>query len=395
VGQDGAGFEYPFSRRWVARRDLGRTHQYETMTGDFWAAGLGIGWRSVPDVEPLPAPIEPLPPPLPEPEPPPVVVTPTDSDGDGLIDPDDKCPQEPGPADNGGCPWPDKDGDKIPDKDDKCVKVAGLSPHGCPDTDEDGLADHVDSCPLLPGPEPTGCPSSDRDGDTVLDDVDQCPDVPGDPPKGCPKKILVVKHEDRIEIKQQINFETGKAKIVGATSVDILDQVAAVLRSNPNIKVVVEGHTDDRGPADFNLQLSDSRAHAVRDALLERGIDPARLEAIGYGLSKPIASNRSASGRAANRRSEFKILGGEAATPKPAESKPTPMVSKPAAPDPKFFHLTLKKPQSLREIAQALWKGDTHVGLLVEHTPEAGGAEAKVPAGSVVKFPRTVEYTVQ
>ncbi len=395
VAQYGAGFEYPISRRWIARLDVSRTHQFETITGDFWAAGLGIGLRSVPDATPLPAPIEPQMEPLPLPEPPPVVVTPADRDGDGLIDPDDKCPTEAGPPDNAGCPWPDQDGDKIADKDDKCMKVAGLSPHGCPDSDEDGLADHVDSCPLVPGPEPTGCPASDRDGDSVLDDVDQCPDVPGDPPRGCPKKILVVKHDDRIEIKQQINFETGKAKIVGRTSIDILDQVAAVLRSNPNIKIVVEGHTDDRGRADFNLQLSDSRAHAVRDALVERGIDGARLEAIGFGMTKPIASNRSSSGRAANRRSEFKIVGSEGAAPKPAAVKPAPTLTKPAAPDPTFFHLTLKKSQTLREIAKALWKGDAHVTLLVEHNPDAGGADAKVPAGSVVKFPRRVEYTVQ
>ena len=134
------------------------------------------------------------------------------------------------------------------------------------------------------------------------DDVDRCPDVPGTAPKGCPKRVLVVKTDDKIEIKKQIKFETNKAKIRGRISFEILDQVAAVLTSNPKIKVVIEGHTDSVGPADYNLKLSDGRAGSVREALIERGVDASRMESIGYGESKPIASNRSRKGRAANRR---------------------------------------------------------------------------------------------
>ncbi len=352
-------------------------------------AMLGMGWAPRPEPEPLPTPIA-IPP-----EPAPAVVTPADSDGDGLTDDVDKCPQDFGPADNQGCPWPDQDGDGVADKDDRCVKVGGQPPHGCPDTDGDGLADHVDGCPHIPGPEPTGCPTSDRDGDGVLDDVDLCPDVPGDPPKGCPKQVLVVKHEDRIEIKQQINFETNRATIIGRTSFEILDQVAAVLRSNPMIHVVIEGHTDDRGPDAYNLELSQSRASAVREALLERGIDAARLEAVGYGESKPVASNRSAKGRATNRRSEFKIVqAGEAAPAGPTAPKAEPSL-KSQAPDPHFFHLRLKKAQTLREIAKALWGSDTHAALLAEHNPGAGGPEGRIAAGGEVKLPRTISYIVQ
>jgi outer membrane protein OmpA-like peptidoglycan-associated protein len=80
------------------------------------------------------------------------------------------------------------------------------------------------------------------------------------------------------------------------------------MKSNPTIKVTIEGHTDSVGPADYNLRLSDARANSVRDALIERDVAADRMEAIGYGESKPIASNRSRKGRAANRRVEFKIV---------------------------------------------------------------------------------------
>ena len=114
--------------------------------------------------------------------------------------------------------------------------------------------------------------------------------------------------EHQIEIKEKINFETNGSAIKGGTSFEILDQVAAVLKSNPNLKVVVEGHTDDVGAADYNLRLSDDRANSVRKALLDRGIEKKRLEAVGFGEAKPIASNKSSKGRAENRRVEFKIV---------------------------------------------------------------------------------------
>ena len=259
-----------------------------------------------------------------------------DNDGDQILDKDDKCPNEPGPRSNQGCPVKDRDGDGIPDDVDKCPDIPedidGFEDEdGCPeggpnkDTDGDGIPDKVDQCPNDPGPAPTGCPARDRDGDGVMDDVDQCPDIPGPAPTGCPKKVLVVKTGDKIEIKQQINFATNKAKIIGQISFDILDQVGAVFKSNPTIKVVIEGHTDNVGKADYNLKLSDSRANSVRQALIERGVDAGRLEAIGYGQSKPIASNRTAKGRAANRRVEFKIVGGgdEQPTETPPPTPPT------------------------------------------------------------------------
>ncbi len=246
-----------------------------------------------------------------------------DRDQDGITDDVDRCPDVPedhdGNEDQDGCPEEentDSDGDGILDREDKCPndpedKDAFQDEDGCPDpdNDQDTVLDIVDSCPLQPGsPQNHGCPVLDRDGDGVTDDVDQCPDVPGSPPTGCPKKVLVVKTDKAIEIKQQINFETNKAIIKGAISFEILDQLASVFKSNPDIKVVIEGHTDSVGDAARNLKLSDDRANSVRAALIERSVDPKRMEAIGYGESKPIASNKTKKGRAANRRVEFNIV---------------------------------------------------------------------------------------
>jgi OmpA-OmpF porin, OOP family len=260
-----------------------------------------------------------------------------DRDSDGITDDLDKCPDIPedldGNEDTDGCPEEenlDQDGDGILDKQDACPmepedRDQFQDEDGCPDPDNDmdGVLDMVDSCPLEPGPaQNSGCPVRDRDGDTVMDDVDQCPDIPGVPPKGCPKKVLVEVTAEKIEIKQQINFETNKAIIKGAISFEIIDQIGQVLKANPNIKIVIEGHTDSVGDAGHNLKLSDGRANAVRQALVERGIDGGRMEAIGYGESKPIASNKTAKGRAANRRSEFKIVQANAPADAPPPATP-------------------------------------------------------------------------
>lgn len=275
-----------------------------------------------------------------------------DNDRDEVLDVNDRCPNTPGVPTNFGCPLEDRDGDNIPDisdhcpdlpedfdnneDDDGCPEEENLDSDGdgllddvdkcpqepedfdnfqdedgCPDTDNDndGILDMVDSCPLQPGPQSNnGCPVQDRDGDGVNDDVDQCPDVPGPPPKGCPKRVLVVKTADKIEIKKQIRFKTNSSKIIGALSFEILDQIGAVMKANPEIKVRIEGHTDSRGPASYNLKLSDGRAKSVRQSLIERDVDPGRMVGIGYGETRPIASNKSRKGRAANRRVEFNIV---------------------------------------------------------------------------------------
>jgi OmpA-OmpF porin, OOP family len=115
--------------------------------------------------------------------------------------------------------------------------------------------------------------------------------------------------EARIEILQSIQFESDK-DVVRPESEAILKDVAALLATHPEIAHVrIEGHTDASGPVDHNLDLSDRRARAVRRWLVERGgIDAGRLEAKGYGPSKPIADNVTKEGKAKNRRVVFELV---------------------------------------------------------------------------------------
>ena len=210
-----------------------------------------------------------------------------DTDGDGVPDDIDRCPLDP----------EDKDG--FQDED------------GCPDpdNDNDGIVDAMDLCPNNPGPlSSRGCPVLDRDGDGVPDDLDKCPDEAGPPPDGCPKKytLLLVK-KDRIEIKQQVKYQTGKFKVLSA-SYPLLNQVVQVLNDYPKMRVRVEGHTDNVGSESFNLKLSQKRAESVKEYLSGKGIAADRLDSVGYGMTRPIASNRTSKGRAQNRRTEFHIM---------------------------------------------------------------------------------------
>jgi outer membrane protein OmpA-like peptidoglycan-associated protein len=242
-----------------------------------------------------------------------------DDDNDGLLDGADKCPREAGPIQNFGCPVKDRDGDGLNDDQDKCPeepedKDSFQDQDGCPDLDNDtdGIPDSQDKCPSEAGPtDNQGCPDKDRDGDGVVDRLDQCPDETGVKEEiGCPKKYkLVVVKKDRIEIKQQIKFATGSAKIIGKDSFEIISEVGQVLRDSPQIKRVrIEGHTDSMGNDSANLRLSQNRANSVMSALLRDGIDPGRLQAVGFGETKPIASNSTSAGRQENRRTEFNLI---------------------------------------------------------------------------------------
>lgn len=111
----------------------------------------------------------------------------------------------------------------------------------------------------------------------------------------------------KIEILEKVNFETGRATI-RSDSFDLLNEVAEVILRNPKGTIEVQGHTDDRGADADNLSLSQNRAEAVRDYLIQRGVDRNRLVAMGFGESKPIADNGTPDGRAQNRRVEFVIL---------------------------------------------------------------------------------------
>ena len=237
-----------------------------------------------------------------------------DTDKDGIEDAQDKCPTEPGPTERQGCPVKDTDKDGIEDAQDKCPSEPGPTERqGCPvkDTDKDGIEDGRDACPSEPGlSELRGCPAKDTDEDGVADHLDNCPTEKGDAAnQGClaQKKQLVAIQMGKLEIKEQVFFATGKA-VIQPRSFKMLDQVAQVLVQHTEVDLmVIEGHTDNRGNAEANRKLSLARAEAVKTYLSSKGVQASRLEAKGFGPDRPIESNQTEKGRAANRRVEFII----------------------------------------------------------------------------------------
>ncbi|MFZ5889452.1 MAG: OmpA family protein [Myxococcota bacterium] len=230
------------------------------------------------------------------------------------------CPEEPAPP-------PDYDADGVPDAHDTCFSLPGVASNdplmnGCPalplDTDEDSVPDAFDACPRAPGvatrtPRTHGCPKDvDHDADTIPDASDACPDERGEPnsdPKanGCPPPAASLS-TTKIEIAEQVQFETGTA-VIKPESDRILSAVLKVLRDHPELELIrVEGHTDDRGTPELNRRLSQERATSVVSWLVSHGIVAARLVAKGYGPDRPIDENTSEAGRARNRRVEFRIL---------------------------------------------------------------------------------------
>ena len=267
-----------------------------------------------------------------------------DSDGDSLCDAVDKCPNEPedfdSDEDDDGCPEYDRDGDGLHDAKDRCPEEAEdkdgyVDDDGCPekDNDRDGIPDERDGCPNVAEDKDgyddgDGCPDFDNDGDGILDypvAADKCPDKPEvynglDDLDGCPDEIKVeappppkeykniIVEKDRIVFKKQINFATNSAKIVGDISFQILDECADALKSRQDVRVQVEGHTDERGSDPKNKVLSQKRAESVVKSLVERGIAASRLIPIGFGEERPLDTAHNKAAWAKNRRVEFNFL---------------------------------------------------------------------------------------
>jgi outer membrane protein OmpA-like peptidoglycan-associated protein len=160
-----------------------------------------------------------------------------------------------------------------------------------------------------------GCPDPDNDSDGILDKDDKCPNEPetingfqdedGCPDQGPPPKVRLEKKQ--IIILDKIYFEKDKARIL-PQSFNLLDQVALLIKAHHDLKIRIEGHTDSQGSAAHNDKLSQDRADSVLLYLAKKGVDAGRLVAAGYGAAQPIADNKSAKGREANRRVEFHIM---------------------------------------------------------------------------------------
>ncbi|MGQ0658336.1 MAG: OmpA family protein [Chromatiales bacterium] len=178
------------------------------------------------------------------------------------------------------------------------------------DADSDGVDDSRDQCSDTAADIPVGADgcaqaaaAADADGDAVPDSEDRCPGTPSDVEvdrRGCP-----IRGETLLTLTG-IQFDNEDAAI-RADSTPILDEAVKVLRENSRVSVEIEGHTDDRGNEDYNLELSHKRAETVRQYLIDRGIAAERLKAIGRGEAQPVAANDSVEGRSRNRRVEFVV----------------------------------------------------------------------------------------
>ena len=120
------------------------------------------------------------------------------------------------------------------------------------------------------------------------------------------EEVVVVEVPEKIVLRG-INFDFDKSNIK-PEFMPVLDEAVEILKENPDIKVIIEGHTDWTGPEKYNMGLSERRAASVCNYLVEKGISQNSLETVGYGEADPIADNHTREGRNMNRRVVFKIL---------------------------------------------------------------------------------------
>ena len=212
--------------------------------------------------------------PVPYVAPPPPPPAPADRDNDGISDPNDKCPDVPGIAKYDGCPIPDTDKDGINDENDKCPTVAGLAKY-------------------------QGCPIPDTDNDGVNDEEDHCITIAGVPEnKGCP----LIKFN-----ASNVQFASGTSTLTAGAKTELNKLVPIMNAQYTDIKVTIEGHTDNTGKAETNQKLSESRSASVKKYLVAKGISADRLTTGGFGADKPVEDNSTKAGKAKNRRVEFRV----------------------------------------------------------------------------------------
>jgi outer membrane protein OmpA-like peptidoglycan-associated protein len=261
-----------------------------------------------------------------------------DPDKDGIVGDADKCASEPEDKDafqdEDGCPDGDNDGDGVADGGDKCPnepedKDAFQDDDGCPDADNDsdGIADAADKCAGEAEDkdgfqDEDGCPDADNDADGVADAGDRCPTDPEtkngfQDEDGCPDEIPQ-KLKQFTGVIQGINFRVNDAALTAGSN-GTLDKAVAVLKEFADLKLEIQGHTDDQplkpgGKFPDNQALSQARAETVKAYFVAKGIEEGRLTAKGFGDSAPVENPQGLKGgklnaaRAKNRRVEFKLV---------------------------------------------------------------------------------------
>lgn len=273
-----------------------------------------------------------------------------DRDGDGIPDSRDTCPStaQGTAVDEKGCTIvQDSDGDRVPDDSDACPSTprgVPVNESGCErDTDNDGVPDGEDLCSHTEMDTPvdrTGCPvnagqsapAEDRDGDGIANNSDTCPDTPAgavvnangceldqdsdgivDRLDQCPKSSKEDKVDmagckmAKVTVLKGVGFDAGSDRLL-KESLPTLDSMAQALRRYPEMVVEIAGYSDNSGRDEANKVLSKKRADAVARYLIIKGVLSANLITKGYGKENPIASNKTAEGRALNRRVELHIL---------------------------------------------------------------------------------------
>ena len=246
-----------------------------------------------------------------------------DEDRDGVTNINDKCPSTPrGEKVNAnGCSSSqlDDDLDGVFNKNDKCPNTPKgeiVNKDGCSesqiDEDKDGVSNIIDQCKgTLKGQlvNSSGCALNqlDTDSDGIFDDLDKCPEEKGEKLNyGCP--IVSKKIEKQIsEIANEVNFVSGKSDLL-VSSMTKLNELLVILFENPELKIIISGHTDDVGNEESNFVLSKKRADSVLNYLAGKGISKSRMKSFAFGEQQLKQNENSEDARSKNRRVEIKII---------------------------------------------------------------------------------------